>query len=130
MSGRKNILSPTIPLATAQSLAANFTTVPTIIDYLDNVAYQINVSTTNSTGTFSVQASLDYEQGNGLDNARTGNWVTLTLGGSTAAPVVAAANDSIMIYLNQLPYRAVRLSYASTVAGTGTASIYIMSKMI
>ena len=94
---RKLVLAPDIPLIVGQSLAASFTTAPTLIDFQDNVAYQINVTTTNSTGTFAVQASLDYEKGNGLENARTGNWVTLTLGGGT--PTVSAANDNIMIYL-------------------------------
>lgn len=127
MSSRKNVLAP-VQIGTAQSLAASFNSPATIIDYLDNAAYQINVTTTNSTGSFSVQASLDYEQGNGLENARTGNWVTLTLGGGT--PSVSGANDNIMIYLNQLPYRAIRLAYTSTVAGTGTANIFVMSKMV
>lgn len=122
MSGRKNVLAP-IRIEHNHSLAASFNSTATIIDFLDNVAYQVNVLTSNSTGFFEMQASLDYDSLSG-----SGNWVTLTLGGGI--PAVTAANESIMIYLNQLPYRAVRLKYTATIAGTGTADIYIMSKMV
>jgi len=127
MSGRKLVLAPQ-KIATSQSLAANFTSVPTVIDFQDNVAYQINVTTSNSVGTFAVQASLDYQPANGFVPAVAGTWIPLTLGGGV--PTIAAADNQIMIYLNQLPYRALRLSYTSSVAGTGTADIYIMSKMV
>lgn len=124
---RKNIVVTKI--ASAQSLAANFTSIPTIINYLDNVAYQINITTSNSTGTFAVQASLDYavsEPGTQVTNS--GTWATLPLGGGT--PSVSGANDTILINLNQLPFAAVRLQYTSTVAGTGVADIYIEAKQI
>ncbi len=124
---RKNILAPEL-IASAQSLAASFQTTPTVINYADNVSYQINVTTTNSTGTFSVQASLDYQQQTPMQVGRTGNWIDLSLGGGT--PTVAAANDSIIINLNQMPYSAIRLAYTSTIAGAGHADIYIMHKQI
>lgn len=127
MSGRKNVLAPQL-IASAQSLTANFNSAPTIINFLDNVAYQINATTTNSVGTFAVQASLDYQPADGFVEAVAGNWVTLTLGGGT--PTIAAANNQIMVYLNQLPYKAVRLAYTSSVAGTGVADILIMAKMV
>lgn len=113
----------------AQSLASGFTTNPTFINYLDNIAYQINVTTTNSTGTFVVQGSIDYaisEPGGAVTNA--GNWCDLPLGGGT--PTVAAANDVILIDMNQLPYVAVRVKYTSTVAGTGICDIYILAKQL
>lgn len=129
MSGRKNILSPEL-ISSAVSLAASFTSTPTMIPFLDNCAYQINVTTTNSTGTFSVEGSVDFVQETPLQRGVTGNWVPLTLGGATANPVAAAANDNIIINLNQVPFNALRIRYASTIAGTGTANIYFMSKMI
>lgn len=125
---RKNVLLPTLPVATTQSLATSFTSPITTITYQDNVAYQINITTSNSTGTFAVQASLDYiapgPQGSG---GRAGNWITLPLSGANP-PTVAAANDNILINLNNLPFNAVRLVYTSTIAGTGTADIFIMTK--
>lgn len=124
---RKN----TLPYRVAhnQSLAANFTCSPTLIRYLDNISYQINVTTSNSTGTFVVQGSLDYtvdEPGGTVTNP--GNWIDLTLGGGTI--LVSAASDQILIDLNQLPFNAVRLKYTSTVPGTGTCDIYILCKQV
>lgn len=115
-------------IATAQSLASGFTTTPTIVRYTDNISYQINITTTNSQGTFSVQVSDDYAiyaPTGVVENP--GHWSTLTLSGS---PVVAAANDVIGISLHQLPYGAVRLVYAPTVAGTGVVDIYFSSKQV
>lgn len=125
---RKLILREEI--SAAQSLAANFTSVPTMIPYMDNCSYQINITTTNSTGTFAVQASDDYIQQTQDVKGNPGNWVTLPLGGATAAPVAAAANDTILIDLNELPFNAVRLVYTSTIAGTGTADIWLFNKSL
>lgn len=124
---RKNVL--VTPLVINQSLAASFTTSPTVVRYLDNCSYQINVTTTNSTGSFQVQASNDYYVNEGNDSVvqNPGNWVALTLSGT---PLVAGANDNIIINLNQLPFYAIRLAYTSTVAGTGTASVYITDKAL
>ncbi len=129
MSGRKNVLPPTL-VSSAHSLAASYSTTPTVITFLDNCAYQINITTTNSIGTFAVEGSLDYVQGTANVTAVTGNWVALTLGGATAAPVANAANDKILINLNQVPFNALRITYTSGTAGTGTANIYFMSKMV
>lgn len=123
---RKNVLKNKI--ATAQTLAASFNSLPTMIPFGDNCAYQVNVTTTNSTGTFSVQGSLDYVQQTQDTKGVAGNWIDLSLGGGT--PTVAAANDTILINLNQLPFNAVRIAYTSTIAGTGTADIYVMEKQI
>jgi hypothetical protein len=124
---RKNVLAPVL-IASNQSLASSFNSSPTIINYLDNCAYQINVNTSNSTGTFAVQASLDYSPGGPNEPiANAGNWVSLSMSG---VPTVSAASDVININLNQLPFKAIRLAYTSTIAGTGTCNIYVMAKMI
>lgn len=124
-----------VPLAQSASappfsLSTSFTTSPTGIRYLDNCSYQINVTTSNSSGTFQVQASNDYyvNEGNADVVMNPGTWIPLTLAGGT--PFVAAANDQIIINLNQLPFYAIRLAYTSTVAGTGTATIFIASKVV
>lgn len=117
-------------LETAKSMAASFTTAPTIVRYLDNCSYQINITTSNSVGTFSVEGSLDYEvnEANGDVVVHAGNWIALNLSGGT--PSAAAANDSILIDLNQLPYNAIRLKYTSSVAGTGVCEILIMCRQL
>jgi hypothetical protein len=112
-----------------QSLAASFNGPATVIKYLDNLAYQINITTSNSTGNFSVQGSLDYSVNplTGIVES-AGSWVTLNLAGGT--PTVAAANDTIAIDLNQLPYTAIRIVYTASVAGTGTCDIWISGRQI
>lgn len=113
---------------TAQSTALSFTSPVTLIRNLDNIAYQINATTSSSTGTFQVQVSLDYaidEVTNHVTN--TGNWSALTLSGT---PSLAGANDTIVINLNQLPFNAVRLAYISGTAGTGTADVYILARQL
>jgi hypothetical protein len=109
-------------------MAATITSQPTVITFMDNCAYQIDIATTNSTGTFSVQASVDYVPADGIQTAVAGHWVDLPLGGGT--PSAAAANDDILIYLNQLPFTAIRLVYTSTVAGTGIMNAFVMLKQI
>ena len=125
---RKNTVVAQI--AVNQSLASSFTTIPTIVRYLDNCSYQINIATTDSTGTFSLQASNDYFVEESSCNApvNAGNWIDLTLSGGT--PTVAATNDNIIINLNQLPFYAIRLKYTPSTTGTGTCSIYTVDKSI
>ena len=102
-------ISPTV------SLASSFNTISTSILNLDNVSYQIVITTTNSTGTFNIQCSSDNV-----------NWATIG-----QAAVVAAANDIAVVWINQeycSPY--VRLAYTSTIPGTGTCSIILTAKDI
>lgn len=115
-------------LVSNQSLSSSFTTAPTITTTTDNVSYQINVNTTDSIGTFTVQASDDYLAAPGGSVLNAGEWVNLTLGGGV--PFANAANDVISISLNQVPFVALRLVYTSTTAGTGTCSITVVSKQL
>jgi hypothetical protein len=122
---KKNILLP-VTIASAQSLSSSFTSTPTTISYTDNIAYQINVTTSNSIGTFKVQGSLDYRPNDPMTAPGVnGNWADLTL---SSNPTVNAANDTILINLNQVPYNAVRISYTASTPGTGTCSIIIEAK--
>ena len=125
MSTKRALLPATI--VSGQSLSTAFTSPATMITYTDNIAYQILVTTTNSTGTFAVQVSMDYApppQGSNIP-ANPGNWANLTLTGS---PVVAGASDDIVLDLNQLPFNAVRIAYTPSTAGTGTCKIMIQQK--
>lgn len=123
---RKNTLE--YQLATAQSLAAGFTTTPTVVNTLDNCSYQIDVTTSNSTGSFTVEVSDNY--GINLitnDVTSAGTWGTLPIGGT---PTVAAANDIIQIDINQISFKAMRIRYTPTVAGTGTCAIKLLAKQL
>lgn len=123
---RKNVLN--YEVAIGQSLASSFQTPATVIKYLDNCSYQIVVTTSDSTGTFAVQGSNDYEvaePGNIISDP--GHWVDLPLSGT---PFVSAASDDILIDLNQLPFSAIRVSYTSATPGTGTCDITLNSKQV
>lgn len=123
---RKNTLE--FPIVTAGSIASSFVTPATTVTTLDNCSVQINVHTTDSTGSFTVETSNDYND-NLVTNTITaaGTWATLPIGGT---PVAAAANDSIFIDINQIPFKAIRVRYTSTVAGTGTCDIKLVCRQI
>lgn len=123
---RKDIVLKEI--AIAQSMATSFTSAPTFVKNLDNVCYQIDITTTNSIGTFKVQASLDYSVNASNVVVNSGHWIDLPLGGGT--PFANAANDDIIINLNQLPFIATRLVYTSTTPGTGHCDVWIAARQI
>ena len=127
---RKNVLQT--QLASAQSLASSFQSKVTFVKFLDNISYQINITTSDSTGTFKIQGSDDYsidEPTGCVQNA--GNWVDLDLSGPNSnIPTISATNDVIGIEVNECPFAALRLSYTSTVAGTGTCNIFITAKQL
>lgn len=134
MSGRKNTLITQLvnPVNSTKvfSLSSAFNSPATVVRFSDNCSYQINIATTDSTGTFAVQVSDDYfvNEANGEVVMNPGNWINLTLAGGT--PFANAINDFIAINLNQLPFYAVRLSYTPTVPGTGTCAIFISNKTV
>lgn len=113
--GTVAVLSSTATLVLAGTLSVSGTTSTIAIPYLDNIGIQINVTAPALTsGTFAVNVSND--------NA---NFVALSLSGS---PIVAGANDTINISLNQVPYRFMNITYASGTAGTGSYVCYLMAK--
>lgn len=124
---RKNVLAPQL-IADNQSLAASFESTPTMVTNTDNIAYQINVSTSDSEGSFSIQGSVDYQPATANTPAVAGNWSDLGLGGGI--PSVDAQDDTLLFNLSMVPFNALRVKYTSTVAGTGTCDIYVMTKQV
>lgn len=123
---RKNQL--VVPLLTNQSLAASFTSPVTLVKYLDNISYQINITTSDSAGTFAIQASNDYavsEPTNKVTNP--GTWSALPIGGT---PTVAGANDTIMVDINQYPFNALRVVYTAGTPGTGICSLILQARQL
>ncbi len=119
---RRNVLLPAT-IATNQSLSTSFNSQVTMIPYGDNVSYQINVNTTNSVGTFQVEGSNDYSPNTpDYPTLNAGNWTPLNMSG---VPTVNAASNTFLLNLNQVPYKALRIAYQSSTAGTGTCSILI-----
>ncbi len=118
-------------LESAKSLAASFTSTPTVIKNTDNISYRIAITTSNSIGTFTVQVSNDYTPGAPPESAIAGTWADLNLGGTVASvPFANAANDEIAIDLNQLSFAAIRIKYTSATPGTGTCNIFVGSKRL
>ena len=103
-----------VALNTATSLSSAFTTPVTTATFQDNISYQITITSSDSTGTFNLQASND-----GLTWINTGNTI-----------LAQAANDTGLIQINQWPNNFMRLSYTPTIAGTGTCSIVIFGKTV
>lgn len=105
----------------AVSMATSITSLPTAIQFLDNVYYQIIWSGTSPVGVMEVQVSNSYDERLG-----TGSWDTVVL---PVSPSVAANTGSISIDLNQLGAPWVRILYTRT-SGVGTMSAYISAKEV
>lgn len=126
--GRKPVLLPVYVTKTGTSqtpvsisLATAFTTIPTNVQYEDNTSYQINVTTTNSIGTFTVEVCSDYNP----NIAASGNWSNM---GTAASP--NAANGIFFCEIVSGPRSWIRLNYAVGTAGTGTCTILVSAKNI
>lgn len=123
---RKNTLE--YQLLTDQSLAASFISPVTLVQNLDNCSYQITIATSDSIGTFAVEASNNYNINEPTNNVSdSGDWAALDLGG---IPAANGANDVILINLNQLPFKAIRVTYTSTTPGTGTCDVKLFAKQL
>ena len=109
----KNVLLP-IPIATNQSLSANFNSISTTVPYHDSISYQINITTTDSTGAFYLQGSDD-----NINFADTGNIIN-----------VNGANDTGLFSIQQWPFQYIRVRYNSTLAGTGTCNILLHARAL
>lgn len=120
----KNALGP-YHLMNAVSMGASATSSAVGIQYLDNVAIQLNFTGT-PTGTFAVQGSLDYSQTSTGTVINAGNWIPLTLASS---PVASGAAGTILLDLNQLSFPWVRVVYTRS-SGTGTLDSYISAKAV
>lgn len=122
----KNALTP-FHLIIDGAMSASITSAATNIQYLDNVSIQLNFTTSDAVGTFSVQGSLDHAA-NSLTNQQitAGNWVTITL---PTSPVAASADNQILLDLNQLSFPWIRVVYTRS-SGSGTLNAYISAKAV
>lgn len=122
MGSSKNVLYPYVitppnlpnqlPNPVLQSLAASFTTPVTKVVQGDKISYQINIFSSDSTGTFNVQGSLD-----GINFSTIG-----------PAGIVAAANDTAICDIIDADCFYYQLTYTPTVPGTGTCQIWVSWK--
>lgn len=123
MSRKNNIRQ--FELITAGNMAGNLTSAATNIEFLDNIAIQLNFTGT-PTGTFQVQVSVDYAQDAQGNITNAGHWVPVLL---PQTPTAAGAAGQIIIDLNQLASPWVRVFYSFT-SGTGSLDAWISAKML
>ncbi len=126
MGSNKNVLLPyrlvvgsgtTAGNQVGGTLSGNITSGSVAIPYLDNIGIQINVTAPALTaGIFTVNASLDGTA-----------YMPLVLSGT---PAVSGSADTILISLNQVPFRFLTVNYTSSTAGTGSCDVWVMSKEI
>lgn len=125
MSGRKNNLYQ-YRLLNSQSLGASFSSTPTNIEIMDNISYQMNATTSDAVGTFTVEVSDDYNQDSNGNIISAGNWIALPV---SVAMTLSGSSDTIMFDGNQISHPWIRLTYTRT-SGTGTVTAYVSGKML
>lgn len=122
-------MKPNLPLVNfipSTSLGASFSSSPIRIFYQDNVAIQLDCTTSDAVGTFAAEVSVDYQENFPDGMAQNGNWVALPL---PSTPTLAGANQVIILNLNQLSMPYIRISYTRT-SGSGTVNGFIVGKVL
>lgn len=102
------------PAAVSGSMAASITGPVTVIDRVDQLAYQVSWASANAVGTISVQGSVD-----GV------TFYDLTFDPPLAQP--ESDNGGYLINLALIPFTYVRLKYTRS-SGTGTLKAWLSAK--
>lgn len=99
------------------TVGSSWTSGSVAVPFLDNVAiHLIWTAAALTSGTFAVNASCDGT-----------SYSPLSMSGT---PSVAGSADSVMISLNQVPFRFITISYASGTTGTGSINAFVTAKEI
>ena len=106
-------------------MAGNLTSDVTNIQFLDNVAIQVNMTSADGVGTVIVEGSVDHLEDSQGNVSNEGTFVDLNLG----LTIAAGAPDNFLIDVNQASFPYIRVRYART-SGTGTMNIFISGKEI
>lgn len=122
MANRNN-LGP-VKIISAASMGGDVTGPATNIQFIDNIAIQLNFTGT-PTGDFKIQGSSDHQEVNGVVT-NEGNWVDITL---SPSPAAAGAADNILINMTQLAFPFIRVFYDRS-SGTGSLDAWISGKAI
>ncbi len=127
MSAKRSL--PAYPLLTAQALGASFNSPPTKILYIDNVGYEIDVSSASSlNGVFTIQVSASYDEDDQGNVIKAGIWTTVQYPNTdTNVSATVTSNGSVYFDLNQLSAPWARLVWTSS-DGTGTANVFVCGK--
>lgn len=117
--------------ANGNSMAANITSSPTIVQDMYAMSYALKWTGTTPIGTVSIQGSNDfalYPGGGGIANAGTWNTLTVNYNGVpvTTIPVTGNTGNGIIDIVATGVY-AIRLIYTAT-SGTGSLTVVMNAK--
>ena len=123
MSSRPQ-LSP-YPVINAESMATDIISVPTVIQKLSMISYEVIWSGTAPIGEIIVEGSNDYSENVDGSVKNPGHWAMLPLSSST--PVIGN-DDSGMIDIFATSVYAIRIRYVRS-SGTGTLTVVASGKV-
>lgn len=123
MAIQKNIIDRFQTIASGDMGQATVTSAYTDVRYLDNIGIQIQWTSANAVGVFTIECSDNY---NPITNT-TGTWVALTFSPALTAP--ASNNGEFLVNVNQCPHAWIRIVYTRT-SGTGTLNAWVHAKEI
>lgn len=115
------------------SMAASFTSQPTIIQKLSQISYAVSWTGTTPIGTISIQGSNDYSikpgGANAIQNPGTWNSLILSFAGSNTTTIPISGNSGNgLIDIASTGMYAVRLIYTAA-SGTGNMTVTINAKV-
>lgn len=119
--------------ANTSSMAASFTTQPTIVQKLSQISYSCTWTGASPVGFISIQGSNDFNIKPGGANAvqNPGTWNNLVLsfdGANTTTIPISGNTGNGLIDIASTGLYAVRLSYTAT-SGTGNMTVVINAKV-
>lgn len=118
------------PVIVNGSMTSDITSLPTIIQKLSQLSYDVSWTGTSPVGTISVQVSNTYTQNADGTVRNAGNWTSLPLKGTTvvAGSIPIASNSGNgFIDIDEIGSFAIRFIYTAT-SGTGTMNVTIAGK--
>lgn len=113
------------------SMAANATSIPTIIQNLSMLSYDISWTGTTPVGAISVQVSNSYTQNGAGVQQNAGNWTTITFsynGTQVSSIPITGNTGNGFIDIEATGAYAMRLVYTAT-SGTGTITALASGKV-
>lgn len=117
-----------VPLINAVSMASSITSMPTSINRIPGISYDI-VWTGTPTGTFSIQVSNTYSQDANGNVVTAGNWTSIpsdAFSGTYPSAEGSAGNGFIDVVGTEAAW--VRLVYTA-VSGSGNLTVVVAAKV-
>lgn len=106
-------------------MSGNITSLPTIVQKLSMIGYDISWTGTAPVGVMSVQVSNTYSKNADGSVKNAGSWTTLTL---SSTPTVSGSTGNGFVDVDATGAYAIRLVYTRT-SGTGTMNATLCAKV-